>query len=82
MYPEKALEMKKMVLDYIKVLRRAHFDLSQNSADENVNALPRIRLDLDPDNFPIAPRPTSWSKVTKVELEPIYRLYMKQHYRK
>lgn len=83
MYPEKAIEMKRMVLDYMQVLRQAHSINSQFTGEDIANALPRLTgLDCDPDEFPIAPRPTSWSKVTKVELEPIYRLYIKRHYRK
>ena len=82
MYPDKAKEMKRMILEYIKVLRRAHFDNSQNASDETTNGFQNDTLQIDDTGFPVAPRPISWTKVKKDELEPIYRLYMARHYRR
>jgi hypothetical protein len=83
MYPDKAMEMKRSVLDYIKVLRSAHMSNVQNAGEDITNGFRKNSLQVDDDTgFPIAPRPTLWSKVTKAELEPIYRLYITRHYRK
>ena len=82
MYPDKAKEIKRMVLDYIKVLRRAHFNNSQNIGDEITNGLQKNTIQIDDSGFPVAPRPHSWSKVKREDLELIYRLYMTCHYRK
>jgi hypothetical protein len=78
MYPDKAKEMKRMVLEYIKILRRDHFSVADVDTS---NGLQRDTLQIDATGFPIAPRPLTWTKVTKAELEPIFRLYMKRHYR-
>jgi hypothetical protein len=82
MYPEKAIEFKRTVLDYIKVLRRAHQDISQGDVVDVVNGIERNTLKVDATGFPLAPRPRSWTKVTRAEVEPIFRLYMTRHYRK
>ena len=80
MFPDKAKEMKRMVLEYIKVLRRAHFDNSQNASHEATNGFENDTLQIDDSGFPVAPRPISWTKVKKDDLEPIYRLYIARHY--
>jgi hypothetical protein len=82
MYPEKAIEFKRTVLDYIKVLRRAHQDISQGDVVDVVNGIERNTLKVDATGFPLAPRPQSWTKVTRADVEPIFRLYMTRHYRK
>jgi hypothetical protein len=79
MFPDKAKEMKRMVLEYIKVLRRAHFNIT--SGDDIANGLQRDTLQIDESGFPLAPRPQSWTNVTKADLEPMYRLYIARHYR-
>jgi hypothetical protein len=81
MYPDKAKEMKRNVLDYIKILRTAHSNNSQSAGDNITNGIQRNTLKIDDSGYPLAPRPVSWTKVTKAELEPIYRLYMARHYR-
>lgn len=79
MYPDKAKEMKRMVLEYIKLLRRDHFASSQIS--DISNGFHKNTLEIDPSGYPIAPRPQSWEKVKKADIEPIYRLYIAHHYR-
>ena len=79
MFPDKAKEIKRMVLDYIKVLWKAHFTNSENTADtadEITNGFRRNTIEIDKSRFPVAPRPQSWSIVKRNELEPLYRLYM------
>jgi hypothetical protein len=79
MYPEKGKEIKRMMLDYIKILRESH---SQNIGDVIRNGYEPNIIRTHESGFPIAPRPDSWSKVTKAELEPIYRMYVSRNYRK
>ena len=79
MYPEKGKEIKRMMLDYIKLLREAH---SQNTGDVMRNGYEPNIIRTDKSGFPIAPRPQSWAKVTKAELEPMYRMYVTRNYRK
>ena len=81
MFPDKAIEMKRMVLDYIKVLHGSHSN-STIMPDEISNGLEKLTLQIDETGFPIAPQPQSWTKIKKDNLESIYRLYMTQHYRK
>lgn len=76
MFPEKAIEMKKMVIDYIKILQKDHF---LNSQDDGIQ---KSILNIDDDGYPIAPRPQSGTKLTRAQLEPMYRLYIARHYRK
>ena len=82
MFPDKAKEMKRMILEYIKVLRRAHFDNSQNASDETMNGFQNDTIQIDDSGFPVTPQMISWTKVKKDNLEPIYRLYMARHYRR
>lgn len=81
MYSDKAKEIKRMVLDYIKTLRSAHISNSQNANGEIENGPQQNALQIDEKGFPIAPRPHSGSKITKADLETIYRLYIARHYR-
>jgi hypothetical protein len=81
MFPDKAKEMKRMMLDYIKILRRAHAEGYQDAGEEIMNGIQRNTLQIDETGFPKAPRPISWLSVTRAELEPIYRLYITKQYR-
>lgn len=75
MYPEKANEIKRLVLEYIKILRRDHYTNGQSNDINNT-------LQVDADGYPLAPRPQSWTKLKKADLEPLFRLFITRHYRK
>jgi hypothetical protein len=77
MYPEKAIEMKRMVLEYIKVLRRSHLNNSQS----NSQSVGGDKILIDSNGFPIAPLPQSLTETTRTDLERMYRLYLTRHYR-
>jgi hypothetical protein len=81
MFPDKAKEMKRMILEYIKILRRAHNEGGQDADNDIVNGIRKNTLQIHESGFPVGPRPASWLKVTRAELEPIYRLYITKHYR-
>lgn len=78
MFSDKAKEIKKLVMEYLKTIRRDH---SQSADNETSNGFQRNFLETDPSGYPIAPHPHSWSKVTRADLEPLYRMYIKRHYR-
>ena len=79
MYPDKAMYMKRSVLEYLKALQDAHAPgVDQSEAGQAGAGV----LTIDPNGFPIAPRTQSWKKVTRGILEPLYRLYMTEHYSK
>ena len=81
MYPDKAKEMKRTLLEYLNTLRRAHIiSPKQNSADGAESGLGYLKI--DPNGFPVALKINSWNKVMRAKLEPLYRLYIAQHYRK
>jgi hypothetical protein len=82
MYKDKAMEMKRLVLDYIKVIRRAHLNNSQNAGEEVTNGIQKDTIQIDSSGFPVAPRPQSWKNITRSDLEPLYRLYLTRHYRR
>lgn len=78
MFPEKTKEMKRNVLEYIKILRRDHY----SSADDiPANGFQKNSIEIDATGFPLAPRPQNWANLTKADLEPAFRLYIKRHYR-
>lgn len=75
-YADRATDMKRTVMEYIKTLR------AMRSTGAGTNApRPGITIHVDDDGFPIVPHPVSWEKVTKEDLEAMYRSYMTQHYR-
>ena len=80
MYPEKAIKMKRMVFEYIKLLRQTHQDISQNANADIVNGIEAWTIKTDATGFPLAPQPQSWMRVTRAEVEPIFRMYMTLHY--
>jgi hypothetical protein len=41
-----------------------------------------LEIKIDSDGFPIAPSPPSWDKITKDQLEKMYRSYLSHHYSK
>lgn len=80
MYKDKATEMKRLVFDYIKTLRRQHLgDISEAPAE--IDGFQKDTLKIHESGFPLAPQPTSWKKITRGDLEVIYRLYVTRHYR-
>jgi hypothetical protein len=82
MFEEKAVEMKRNVLDYLRILRQVHINNTESPGEEIINGLQRNTLQMHESGYPLAPRPESWTKVTKAEIEPIFRLYIARHYRK
>jgi len=77
-YEHKARDMKRTLLEYVKTLRVARTGVGPAGGPDT--EWTTIRQ--DPCGFPMAPCPPSWEKVTKEDLEPIYRMYLTQHYRK
>jgi hypothetical protein len=81
MYPEKAMEMKRTVLEYIKVLHRSQIENADGADENNTIGIQKNILQIDKSGYPVAPRPLSGAKVTRGTLESIYRLYITRHYR-
>ena len=78
-YHEKCVDMKRTVLEYVKTLHAVK--LTGAGAGIGVQfGQGSIRIEQDSDGFPIAPSPASWEKITKDDLERLYRLYITQHY--
>lgn len=77
-YPEKSKEFKRALVEYIETIRSANADLG---ADGAVGEKKKVAIELDSERFPIAPVINVEKKMTKDDLEPLYRLYMTQHYR-
>lgn len=75
LYPDKSKEIKRAFKEYIDTVRAG---TGTGTGDENV---PKIGIELDGNRFPIAPRISSDKKVTKADMEQLYRLYMTYHYR-
>ena len=80
MYPEKAMEMKRNVLEYIKVLHRSQSENADGADENNTNGIKKNILQIDKSGYPVAPRLVSGTKVTRAALESIYRLYITRHY--
>ena len=81
MYPDKAMEMKRMMLEYIKVLHRSQIRNADGAEENNTNGIQKNILQIDESGYPVAPRPLLGTKVSRVALESIYRLYITRHYR-
>ena len=79
MYPDKAKDFKRSLLEYLKTLQWAHIlGAEQNGAigaDAN-----RYLVHLDSSGFPVAPWPHLWTKFTRSDLKPLYRIYITEHY--
>jgi hypothetical protein len=77
-YDDKVEDMKRTFLDYIKTLEKG-----VSGAGAGAGASPNsLQVQLNPEGFPIIPSPASWDKITKDDLERLYRHYITIHYRK
>jgi hypothetical protein len=75
-YEDKAKELKRTLLEYVKTLMAV-----TNSAGAGAGAAPAAGSILfDGDGFPIAPN-NLWDKTTKEDLEQLYHAYITQNYR-
>jgi hypothetical protein len=78
-YPESAMEIKRTIFEYVKTLR------AQKSRCAGAGAGPTsqdiLAVNIDAEGFPVAPSPVSWEKISKDDLERMYRTYMTLHYR-
>jgi hypothetical protein len=77
-FVEKAKEFKRLVMEYVKIVRGAS---EAGSGSGTGSGNPSLTVQLDPKGFPIVPSPSSWDKLTKDDLEKLYRSYITQHYR-
>lgn len=75
MHEAKATDIMRSVHDYIKTVKagaRAGAGPMSGPDSRNTN----ITIELNPEGYPIAPTPPSWDKITKIELEKLYRIYL------
>lgn len=77
-YEKKVDEFMRTVMEYVKTVRAAARSGSGSGSEPGQTS---VTVEVDSDGYPIAPCPTSWDKVTKDDLERLYRLYITQHYR-
>lgn len=70
--------MKRAINEYLKTLLLAK-DRGAEKQDRSADM--HGTLEINPDGYPVAPRTQSWRKVTKADIEPLYRMYITQHYR-
>jgi len=73
-YEDKAKELKRTLLEYVKTLMAL-----TNSAGASASATPTNSIHFDSNGFPIAPNILS-DKITKEDLEQLYHAYITQHY--
>lgn len=81
---KKTIELKRIFMEYVKTVRAAA-DTSNGTGtgagDRLVSTDPSLTVRLDPKGFPVAPSPPSWDKVSKDNIERLYRSYVTHHYR-
>ena len=73
--------MKRELNDYLKTLLLAKEQGANERTGKRRSAEIQGMLEINEDGYLVAPRTQSWGKVTKADLEPIYRMYITQHYR-
>lgn len=82
LHSEKANEMMRAVRAYVNTVREAKYSgIGANARSGPSAESGTITIQLDPNGFPIAPSPASWDKISKKQLEKLYRTYMTEHYR-
>lgn len=69
-----------MVKEYIETVRAPFPGVSAGDKEIGADEMD-IRIHLDDDRFPIAPRISSEKEMKKSDLEHLYRDYLTQHYR-
>ncbi|KAF8805301.1 hypothetical protein BYT27DRAFT_7258411 [Phlegmacium glaucopus] len=73
------MEIKRTIFEYVKTL------CAQKSRCAGAGAGPTsqdiLAVNIDAEGFPVAPSPVSWEKISKDDLERMYRTYMTLHYR-
>lgn len=79
---KKSTEFKRTILEYVKTVRTAADTGTGTTPGAGLGSNdPSLTVRLDPKGFPIAPSPQSWDKVSKDNIEKLYRSYVTQHYR-
>lgn len=81
MFPEKAKEYKRDLLNYIEMLHKQFVGPCTPTNNTGNTGTPGT-LEIHSSGYPVAPRTGTWKKVTRNDLEPIYRMYITEHYRK
>ena len=72
MHKDATKDILRTVLQYIKQVR----NVTGSGPDPDP-----LAINLDSEGFPIIPKPdSSWTKVTKGNLEKLYRSYLTHHY--
>ena len=75
MHESKASEIMQTVNSYIQTIYAG-------AGARGVTGNGKHTIELDSEGCPIVPSPASWDKITKVELERLYRNYVTYQYRK
>ena len=74
-YTDKISDIQRSLHDYIKTFKAGVQGRSSTSTSTSVT-----NINLDPNGYPLAPPPGSLDKITKLDLEKLYRTYITQHY--
>ena len=77
MYRDASKEFSRKVYDYMKKLHSTTVDGPGGGPGPGLDPL---EIKLDSDGFPIVPSPASWNKISKDQLEKMYRSYLSIHY--
>lgn len=80
MHEEKAQDIIRTVLEYITTVEASRHAGSGAGSGAG-NRKNELTIVVNPDGFPIAPCPPSWDKISKKDLEKLYRTYITLHYR-
>jgi hypothetical protein len=72
MYETLSAQVKRAVLDYVQKIS----DPVNGTIGDTKQTIRQ-----DSDGYPKAPESLQWDKVTKADLEPLFRSYITQHYR-
>jgi hypothetical protein len=89
MFPDKAKEFKCSLLEYVEILFKQFVGPGAPSTTTGHTGVTgtdesqaKGTLEIHSSGYPVAPRTNKWKKVTRNDLEPLYRMYITEHYRK
>jgi hypothetical protein len=83
MWPDMAGEIKRAVFEYVEVLKKSINRPAGITGLTGTDDIPtKGTLEIHSSGYPVAPRTNTGNRKTRKDLEPLYRMYITEQYRK